>query len=133
MSMRTENVCACAQLICLGDSTVGKTCLIRQFCFNTFSPTFVTTIGIDVQKKPCVLDGTKVALQVCSTDLSRARCGIPGGAGRAYAGATVWLGAPKEAWCTDAVFHPGPARVRAHVLSDAPLHEKGPLSPLAPN
>uniref|UniRef100_A0A7S2WLC9 Uncharacterized protein n=1 Tax=Rhizochromulina marina TaxID=1034831 RepID=A0A7S2WLC9_9STRA len=55
------------KLIVLGESTVGKTCLIRRFCFSSWSPTFVTTIGIDVQKKAVVIDDEQFVLQIWDT------------------------------------------------------------------
>ena len=35
------------KLLLIGDSGVGKTCIIFRFAENTFNPTFISTIGID--------------------------------------------------------------------------------------
>lgn len=35
------------KLLLIGDSGVGKTCIIFRFADNTFNPTFISTIGID--------------------------------------------------------------------------------------
>lgn len=35
------------KLLLIGDSGVGKTCIIYRFAENKFDPTFITTIGID--------------------------------------------------------------------------------------
>lgn len=35
------------KLLLIGDSGVGKTCIIFRFVQNTFNPAFITTIGID--------------------------------------------------------------------------------------
>lgn len=35
------------KLLLIGDSGVGKTCIIFRFIENRFMPTFITTIGID--------------------------------------------------------------------------------------
>jgi Ras-related protein Rab-8A len=35
----------------IGDSGVGKTCLLLRYANDSFSPTFITTIGIDFKIK----------------------------------------------------------------------------------
>eukprot|EP00618_Florenciella_parvula_P030463 CAMPEP_0119541784 /NCGR_PEP_ID=MMETSP1344-20130328/53178_1 /TAXON_ID=236787 /ORGANISM="Florenciella parvula, Strain CCMP2471" /LENGTH=48 /DNA_ID= /DNA_START= /DNA_END= /DNA_ORIENTATION= len=35
------------KLLMIGDSGVGKTCLLLRYANDSFSPTFITTIGID--------------------------------------------------------------------------------------
>ena len=35
------------KLLLIGDSGVGKTCIIFRFVENSFNPAFITTIGID--------------------------------------------------------------------------------------
>lgn len=35
------------KLLLIGDSGVGKTCIIFRFVENKFNPSFITTIGID--------------------------------------------------------------------------------------
>lgn len=35
------------KLLLIGDSGVGKTCIIFRFADNAFNPTFISTIGID--------------------------------------------------------------------------------------
>jgi hypothetical protein len=44
---------------------VGKTCLLLRYANDSFSPTFITTIGIDFKIKNIELDNKKVKLQVC--------------------------------------------------------------------
>lgn len=39
------------KLLLIGDSGVGKTCIIFRFADNTFNPTFISTIGIDFKIK----------------------------------------------------------------------------------
>ena len=39
------------KLLLIGDSGVGKSSLLMRFCEKTFSPTFITTIGIDFKVK----------------------------------------------------------------------------------
>ena len=44
---------------------VGKTCLLLRYANDSFSPTFITTIGIDFKIKNIELDGKRIKLQVC--------------------------------------------------------------------
>ena len=39
------------KIIVIGDSGVGKTCLIHQFCYNQFKPITATTVGCDFSTK----------------------------------------------------------------------------------
>lgn len=43
---------------------VGKTCLLLRYANDSFSPTFITTIGIDFKIKNIELDNKKIKLQV---------------------------------------------------------------------
>ena len=55
------------KLLMLGDTGVGKTCLLLRYAFDSFSPTFITTIGIDFKIKEVELDGLRVKLQIWDT------------------------------------------------------------------
>lgn len=44
---------------------VGKTCLLLRYANDSFSPTFITTIGIDFKIKTVETDGKRIKLQVC--------------------------------------------------------------------
>ena len=46
---------------------VGKTCLLLRYANDAFSPTFITTIGIDFKIKNIVLDGKRIKLQIWDT------------------------------------------------------------------
>lgn len=46
---------------------VGKTCLLLRYANDSFSPTFITTIGIDFKIKNIELDNKKVKLQVTTS------------------------------------------------------------------
>lgn len=35
------------KVIVLGDKSVGKTSLLRRFCFKTFDRSYIGTIGVD--------------------------------------------------------------------------------------
>lgn len=42
---------------------VGKTCLLLRYANDSFSSTFITTIGIDFKIKTIEIDGKRVKLQ----------------------------------------------------------------------
>ena len=43
---------------------VGKTCLLLRYANDSFSPTFITTIGIDFKIKTIEVEGKRIKLQV---------------------------------------------------------------------
>ena len=49
------------ELLMIGDSGVGKTCLLLRYANDSFSPTFITTIGIDFKIKNVEVDGTRIS------------------------------------------------------------------------
>ena len=55
------------KLMILGDSTVGKTAILRQYCKNVFLGKYVTTVGIDFQMKYINLNNKKIRLQIWDT------------------------------------------------------------------
>jgi len=55
------------KLLMIGDSGVGKTCLLLRYANDSFSPTFITTIGIDFKIKNIDIDSTKIKLQIWDT------------------------------------------------------------------
>jgi len=55
------------KLLMIGDSGVGKTCLLLRYANDSFSPTFITTIGIDFKIKNVSIDGKRVKLQIWDT------------------------------------------------------------------
>eukprot|EP00123_Amoebidium_parasiticum_P013154 comp21801_c0_seq4/m.31015 comp21801_c0_seq4/g.31015 ORF comp21801_c0_seq4/g.31015 comp21801_c0_seq4/m.31015 type:complete len:219 (-) comp21801_c0_seq4:29-685(-) len=55
------------KLLLIGDSGVGKSCLLMRFCEDTFTPSFITTIGIDFKVRTVDLDGKKIKLQIWDT------------------------------------------------------------------
>lgn len=54
------------KLLMIGDSGVGKTCLLLRYANDSFSPTFITTIGIDFKIKNIQLESKRIKLQVMS-------------------------------------------------------------------
>jgi len=55
------------KLLLIGDSGVGKTCLLFRFSDDAFNTTFISTIGIDFKIKTVEVDGKKIKLQIWDT------------------------------------------------------------------
>lgn len=56
------------KLLVLGDSGVGKSSLLLRFCDDSFSPSFISTVGIDFKIKTISLpDKRRVKLQIWDT------------------------------------------------------------------
>lgn len=55
------------KLLLIGDSGVGKSCCLLRFSEDSFTPSFITTIGIDFKIRTIELDGKKVKLQIWDT------------------------------------------------------------------
>ncbi|KAJ8959921.1 hypothetical protein NQ317_002387 [Molorchus minor] len=55
------------KLLLIGDSGVGKTCILFRFSDDAFTTTFISTIGIDFKIKTVELRGKKIKLQIWDT------------------------------------------------------------------
>ncbi|EDQ84708.1 uncharacterized protein MONBRDRAFT_34573 [Monosiga brevicollis MX1] len=55
------------KLLLIGDSGVGKTCILFRFSEDQFNSTFISTIGIDFKIKTIELDDKKIKLQIWDT------------------------------------------------------------------
>merc|ERR1712137_309336 len=55
------------KLLLIGDSGVGKSCLLLRFSDDSFTPSFITTIGIDFKIRTIELDGRRIKLQIWDT------------------------------------------------------------------
>eukprot|EP00762_Andalucia_godoyi_P003238 ANDGO_06678.mRNA.1 Ras-related protein Rab-8A len=55
------------KLLLIGDSGVGKSCLLLRFSDDTFTTSFITTIGIDFKIRTIELDGKRIKLQIWDT------------------------------------------------------------------
>lgn len=55
------------KLLLIGDSGVGKSCLLLRFSDDQFTTSFITTIGIDFKIRTVELDGKRVKLQIWDT------------------------------------------------------------------
>ncbi len=67
MSRNGKQTAQNIKLLTIGDSAVGKTCLISQFARDSFNPNFITTIGIDYKIKEVEIDGAKYKLLIWDT------------------------------------------------------------------
>lgn len=54
-------------MLLIGDSGVGKSCCLLRFSEDSFTPSFITTIGIDFKIRTIELDGKRVKLQIWDT------------------------------------------------------------------
>lgn len=55
------------KMLMIGDSGVGKTCLLLRYARDAFATTFITTVGIDFKTKFIDIKGQKVKLQIWDT------------------------------------------------------------------
>jgi hypothetical protein len=63
-------VCVClppVQAVIIGDTAVGKTAVLNQYCKGRFSPDHKATIGVKLDSKELSLDHTSVTLQMWDT------------------------------------------------------------------
>ena len=55
------------KMIIIGDSGVGKTNFLMQFCEGDFKGTYVATIGVDFKTKIIQVEDKKIKLQIWDT------------------------------------------------------------------
>ncbi|GAB5356816.1 hypothetical protein AAMO2058_000321200 [Amorphochlora amoebiformis] len=55
------------KIIMVGDSGVGKSCLLKSFMGKEFTEGYVSTIGVDFEMKQTTIQGKKVNLQIWDT------------------------------------------------------------------
>lgn len=56
-----------SKVLLIGNSSVGKTSIMTRFADNIFSPSFITTIGIDFKTKIINVSDSKIKLQIWDT------------------------------------------------------------------
>lgn len=67
MTTTVRNYDYLIKLLLIGDSGVGKSCLLLRFSEDSFTPSFITTIGIDFKIRTIDIDGKRVKLQIWDT------------------------------------------------------------------
>jgi small GTP-binding protein len=55
------------KILVIGESAVGKSCLLLRYTDDKFQETFMTTIGVDFKTKFITVDNTPVKLQIWDT------------------------------------------------------------------
>jgi len=55
------------KLLLIGDSGVGKSCLLLRFADDSYTDSYISTIGVDFKIRTVDLDGKKVKLQIWDT------------------------------------------------------------------
>ena len=57
----------CYKLVMIGDSGVGKSCLLDKFLDDSSTNNFISTIGVDIRTREAVINNKKVKVQVWDT------------------------------------------------------------------
>lgn len=55
------------KLVLIGDSGVGKSCLLLRFADDAFTESYISTIGVDFRFRTVKIDGKTVKLQIWDT------------------------------------------------------------------
>lgn len=55
------------KLVVVGDSGVGKSCLLLRYCDNSYTDSYISTIGVDFKIKTLTIGNKVVKLQVWDT------------------------------------------------------------------
>ncbi|KAL7668906.1 hypothetical protein ACOME3_009588 [Neoechinorhynchus agilis] len=65
--MAKRNYDVLLKILLVGDSGVGKTCILQRFCCDDYNDSFISTIGIDFKVVTVQISGRIVKLQIWDT------------------------------------------------------------------
>eukprot|EP00767_Chilomastix_cuspidata_P002506 gnl/Chilomastix_cuspidata/263.p1 GENE.gnl/Chilomastix_cuspidata/263~~gnl/Chilomastix_cuspidata/263.p1 ORF type:complete len:204 (-),score=54.07 gnl/Chilomastix_cuspidata/263:309-920(-) len=55
------------KMLLIGDTDVGKSCLLSRFAEDTFTEFYISTIGVDFKTKPITVGDSRVMLKIWDT------------------------------------------------------------------
>uniref|UniRef100_A0A8C9HLM6 Ras-related protein Rab-1A n=1 Tax=Piliocolobus tephrosceles TaxID=591936 RepID=A0A8C9HLM6_9PRIM len=55
------------ELLLIGDSGAGRSCLLRRFADDTYTESYISTVGVDFKIRTIELDGKTIKLQIQNT------------------------------------------------------------------
>lgn len=88
------------KLLLIGNSSVGKTSFLFRYADDSFTPAFVSTVGIDFKVKTVYRHDKRIKLQIwvgpAAVPGSVAEEGLELPLGRPWGGVGPWEGVPSE-------------------------------------
>ncbi|KAL4840473.1 hypothetical protein H8958_000441 [Nasalis larvatus] len=55
------------KLLLIGDSGAGRSCLLHRFADDTYTESYISTVGVDFKIRTIELDGKTIKLQIWNT------------------------------------------------------------------
>ncbi len=121
--------------IIIGDSGVGKSCILLRFIEDTFNPNLENTIGVEFGAKQVEIEGKQIKLQIWDTAGQEAFQSITRSYYRSSAGALLVYDVTNresfeniENWLDEARVNGNPEMVLCLVANKCDLEEKREVS-----